>query len=402
VDLRSGCTFWPDLTPNVPRYGPLGRDLSCDVAILGGGITGALAAYFLTREGLHAVMLDRRPVSAGSTAASTGLLQYELDTLLVDLTERIGQDRALRAYRVSHDSLERFPELVQDVGDACGLARRPSLYLASGDADVDKLRRECEARRSIGIDVEFLSEASVRERFPFSRPAALWSAKAMEVDPYRLTHRLIARAVGRGLEVFAGTEATTYESHGDGVTLRTADGPTVRARHVVFATGYETPTFLADGVCSCALKCTFAMVSQPLDSFSGWPERCLIWESAHPYFYLRTTPDGRAMLGGEDEDFADPKRRDGLIGAKAQTLAKKFRAMFPAIEMTPDCAWAGTFAETADGLPYVGTVPQFPRGYFALGYGGNGITFSLVAARIITDGIMRRPNGDADLFAFRR
>lgn len=402
MDLRSGCTFWPDLTPNVPRYGPLGRDLSCDVAILGGGITGALAAYFLTHAGLHAVMLDRRPVAAGSTAASTGLLQYELDTLLVDLTERIGQDRALRAYRVSHDSLERFPELVQDVGDACGLARRPSLYLASGDADVDKLRRECEARRSIGIDVEFLSEAAVRERFPFSRPAALWSAKAMEVDPYRLTHRLIARAVGRGLEVFAGTEATTYESHGDGVTLRTADGPTVRARHVVFATGYETPAFLADGVCSCALKSTFAMVSQPLDSFSGWPERCLIWESAHPYFYLRTTPDGRAMLGGEDEDFADPKRRDGLIGAKAQTLAKKFRAMFPAIEMTPDCAWAGTFAETADGLPYVGTVPQFPRGYFALGYGGNGITFSLVAARIITDMILGRPNADAELFAFAR
>src|SRR5690349_5273593 len=103
--------------PQVPRYGPLGRDLRCDVAILGGGITGALAAHFLTRAGLHAVMLDRRPVGAGSTAASTGLLQYELDTLLVDLAERIGPERAMRAYRVSHDSLDRFPELVQDIGD---------------------------------------------------------------------------------------------------------------------------------------------------------------------------------------------------------------------------------------------------------------------------------------------
>jgi glycine/D-amino acid oxidase-like deaminating enzyme len=108
------------------------------------------------------------------------------------------------------------------------------------------------------------------------------------------------------------------------------------------------------------------------------------------------------MLGGEDEDFADAKRRDRLIGEKAQTLTRKFRAMFPRIEIEPDCASAGAFAETADGLPYVGTVPQFPRGYFALGYGGNGITFSLVAARIITDMIMGRPNADADLFAFGR
>ena len=144
------------------------------------------------------------------------------------------------------------------------------------------------------------------------------------------------------------------------------------------------------------------MVSRPLKSFQGWPERCLVWESARPYFYLRTTPDGRAMLGGEDEDFADPGRRDQLIGAKASTLTEKFRAMFPGIEMQPDCAWAGTFAETKDGLPYVGSVPEFPCGYFALGYGGNGITFSLVAARIIRDQIMGRANADADLFAFDR
>jgi glycine/D-amino acid oxidase-like deaminating enzyme len=76
--------------------------------------------------------------------------------------------------------------------------------------------------------------------------------------------------------------------------------------------------------------------------------------------------------------------------------------MFPAIEMRPACAWAGTFAETRDGLPYVGSVPQFPRGYFALGYGGNGITFSLVAARIIRDAILGRRNDDAELFRFNR
>jgi glycine/D-amino acid oxidase-like deaminating enzyme len=402
VDLRSGCTFWPELTPDVPRYGPLGRDLSCDVAILGGGITGALAAYYLTLEGLHTVLLDRRPVGCGSTAASTGLLQYELDTMLVDLARLVGREHAFRAYRVSYDSLDAFEPITQDLGDPCGLAHRPSLYLATKSADAEKLRAECEARRSIGIDVELLDERAVRERFPFSRPAALWSAKAMEVDPYRLTHCLMRRAVGRGLEAFSGTEVKEYEPSDDGAILHIANGPEVRARHVVFATGYETPQFLGRDVCACTLKSTYALVSEPLAHPEGWPQRCLIWESSHPYFYLRTTQDGRAMLGGEDEDFADAARRDRLIGEKASVLAGKFRAMFPSIEMRPWCAWAGTFAETRDGLPYVGTVPEFPRGYFALGYGGNGITFSLVAARIIRDAILGRRNDDAQLFRFNR
>jgi glycine/D-amino acid oxidase-like deaminating enzyme len=402
VDLRSGCTYWPELTPDVPRYGPLGRDLSCDVVILGGGITGALAAYYITQEGLHVVLLDQRPVGCGSTAASTGLLQYELDTMLIGLVPLVGAENAARAYRVSHDSLDAFEPITRDLGDACGLARRPSLYLATEAGDAGKLRRECDARRAIGIDVEFLDENEVRGRFPFSRPAALWSANAMEVDPYRLTHRLLARAVGRGLEAFSGTTVEQLVPRDGGVTLRTADGPEVQARHVIFATGYETPQFLGRDVCACTLKSTFALASEPLPHFDGWPQRCLIWESAHPYFYLRTTPEGGAMLGGEDEDFADPGRRDRLIGEKAETLAGKFRAMFPAIEMLPTCAWAGTFGETKDGLPYIGAVPGFPHCHFALGYGGNGITFSLVAARIIRDAILGRHNGDAELFRFGR
>ena len=402
MDLRSGCTFWDQLTPDVPSYGPLGRDRSCDVAVLGGGITGALVAYHLTREGVHTVLLDRRPVACGSTAASTGLLQYELDTLFVDLIRLVGGATAFRAYRVSYESLDAFPAIVSDLGDPCGLTPRPSLYLAADSSDVAKLRREHEARRAIGIDVDFLDEAEIRRRFPFSRPAGLWSPKALEVDPYRLTHRLIERAVGRGLEVYSGTTVEEYEAGADGVTLRTGDGIQVRARNIVFATGYETPQFLGREVCACTLKSTYAMVSQPVAHFEGWPERCLVWESARPYFYLRTTADGRAMLGGEDEAFADPARRDRLIGEKSRTLAEKFKAMFPSIDLRPDCAWAGTFAETKDGLPYIGAVPEFPRAYFALGYGGNGITFSLVAARIIQDLIVGRENQDAELFRFGR
>ena len=67
-----------------------------------------------------------------------------------------------------------------------------------------------------------------------------------------------------------------------------------------------------------------------------------------------------------------------------------------------DFAWAGTFGETVDGLPYIGAHPEWPCCQFALGYGGNGITFSALAAGIVRDAILGRANPHADLFRFDR
>ena len=76
--------------------------------------------------------------------------------------------------------------------------------------------------------------------------------------------------------------------------------------------------------------------------------------------------------------------------------------MFPRIPFEPEYVWGGTFAQTADGLAYIGESPELPHAYFALGYGGNGITFAAIAARIITDLYIGRDNSDAHIFRFGR
>lgn len=296
-------------------------------------------------------------------------------------------------------ALDDMRDLVQRLGDDCGLIDRSSIFLARNTGDVELLQREQKARRALGIDVDFLDAAELRAMFNLQRPAALLSRQAMEVDPHRLTWALIDAALRMGLEVFADTQVCSYHPHQQHVLLGTARAAQLRARHVVFATGYETPEFLDPDICT--LKSTYALVSDVIDDFSAWPDRCLIWESGCPYFYARTTRD-RVMIGGEDENITDPRERDALIGMKTRALMRKVAALLPEMPIAPACAWAGTFAQTNDGLPYIGTTAQFPRGYFALGYGGNGITFSLVAAQIIRDMLLGRHNPDAELFRFER
>jgi len=234
----------------------------------------------------------------------------------------------------------------------------------------------------------------------FSRPAALFSKDGGQVDPHRLTHGLLAAEKRAGLEVCDSTKMTRLEETRRGVRITTHNGCEITAQRAVITAGFESKAFLnADaGI----LKSTYALISEPLPAISGWHQQCLTWESGTPYLYLRTTTKGRVIVGGEDEDFVNAKRRDALISQKTRTLEKKFERLFPDRPLEVAYAWAGTFGETKDGLAYIGVHPRFPHAYFALGYGGNGITFSVIAGEIIRDNFLSRTNRDAHPFRFGR
>jgi glycine/D-amino acid oxidase-like deaminating enzyme len=130
-----------------------------------------------------------------------------------------------------------------------------------------------------------------------------------------------------------------------------------------------------------------------------WPGRALIWEASEPYLYLRATADGRVICGGEDEPFTDEARRDALIPAKAETIAAKLAALLPGVDPTAAFAWAGAFGTTPTGLPILRRLPRRPRIHSVLGYGGNGITFSRIAAEMIATELAGGKDRDSDVFA---
>jgi glycine/D-amino acid oxidase-like deaminating enzyme len=185
-----------------------------------------------------------------------------------------------------------------------------------------------------------------------------------------------------------------------GVRITTKHGFVINARRAVIAAGFESKELLRGDAGT--LKSTYGLISEPLPKISGWHKQCLIWESGLPYLYLRTTTEGRVIVGGADEDFVNAKRRDALISQKTRTLVKKFARLFPDQPLEVAYAWAGTFGETKDGLAHIGVHPRFPHAYFALGYGGNGTTFSLIAAELIRDGLLGKKNPDAHIFRFGR
>jgi glycine/D-amino acid oxidase-like deaminating enzyme len=399
MELRSGVSLWQGIEVPPVQTPALDHDVRCEVVIVGAGITGTLVAHYLLKEGVDTILLDKRVAGAGSTAASTGLLQYEIDTPLCQLIKKVGEASAVRAYRLGLGAVDEIERITAELPSDCGFERVPSLYLASSPKDLHALNTECACRACYGFDVTFLTASELDPVASFRAPGAIRSQGDAQINPLRFTRELLHRCQRGGLRAYGGCEVTDVSPDAQGVVL-TAQRATVSARRVVIATGYAAHAKLKQDLGS--LHSTYAAASAPLVSFEGWPERCMLWETARPYFYLRSSPDGRAIVGGEDTSFSTDHKRDAILAGKLVRLRQRFEQMFPQIPFEPEYLWAGTFAETQDGLAYIGESPELPNAYFSLGYGGNGITFGVIAARIITDLFVGRANPDAHIFRFDR
>lgn len=400
IDLRSGETVWRRIHGPPVFYPPLLHDANCEVAIIGGGISGALIAHELIGAGVNCLLIDKGDIGGGSTSASTALLLYELDTSLSDLAGQIGEDDAASCYRACRDALAHIAQLVSKLGLTCDYAPRSSYYLADKEDDIQLLSEECLLRRKHGMQVDLLHRKEIEERFSFSSPAALLTPDAAEIDAVSFVHKLIESAVSSGLRIYGNTRMDSYRTTPSGVVLRMSSGCQVVARNAVFATGYESERYLGRKVGS--LKSTYAIATKPIDHFDGWHERSLLWTTARPYYYLRTTSDNRAIIGGEDIDYHDERIRDALLPEKSAELESALRRLFPDLHFEIDSAWTGTFGETHDSLAYIGATDAMPGAFFALGYGGNGLCYGAVAANIIRDLYLEKPNSTAHLFRFNR
>ena len=401
MDLHSTLPYWLLKNGLQQAYPPLASDISTEVVIVGGGIAGALLAQHFGEAGIDAVLLDKREVAWGSTSASTALLQYEIDEPLHKLRETYGKDFADRAYRSCADAISKIELLIAKLNADCGFQRKPSIYMAVKESDVDALRKEFVARGEAGFEVEWLDEDALRVATGITRPAAIRSACGAQVDAFLLAHACLASAADSGVRILDRTGVEHCKFYPGGADVTTDRGHTVRCKHVVFATGYEVKDFLKRDIVN--LNSSFAVVTEPLEgAWPKWENDALIWEMASPYLYIRSTDDDRIIVGGEDAGYRNSIVRDGELPRKAEVLIGKLKELIPQIDPEIAFAWAGTFGETEDGLAYIGQVEEQPGAHFALGFGGNGITYSILAAEIIRDFLLGKTHEYADLFSFDR
>ncbi|OZB96347.1 FAD-binding oxidoreductase [Paenibacillus sp. XY044] len=398
--LNKGNLAWPSTLNPAPAYPELAEDLSCDVLVIGGGMGGALLVHKLSGLNLQTVLLEKGRIAGGSTSANTGLLQSFNDKSLTSIIHTFGEQTGIAFYQMCKEAMRKLKEAAAGLKLEPELIPRNSLYYASSEEDVPNLKAEYETLRKHGFETLYWDQADIAARFPFSKSAALYTAGDAEVNPFRFVHALVQYAADQGVQVYENSPVVHLEYEEDGVVCYTRTGR-IFARKVVHASGYETQEEKPDR--NALLQTTYAIVTSPVSDFTGWHERCLIWESARPYLYMRTTPDNRIVAGGLDEHPVAPEEREGRIRHKSELLLNEIKSLFPRYAgIKADYAWASLFGITHDGLPMIGPHSRYPHSYFIEAYGGNGTVYCMIAAELLGDVLNGKTRSELELFALER
>lgn len=402
MNVTSGNLFWTTKNNIISKYPYLSEDMDCDIVIAGGGITGCIAAYYLSNAGFDTILLEKNMIGYGSSSASTAILQYEMDHELMNLANIIGIDNAVNAYKLCSNTIDELENIINKLENNCDFIRKKGLYFSSNESKYNNIKKEFYLRKALNFDIEFLSNESLKSKFSIPCKFGILSNTGnAEIDPYKFCHYLLRNSIlNKKLKVYEKTNVNSFSSSKDYVTVLT-DSNTIKCRKLVITSGYEAKKYIKEKIVN--INRTYEVVTKPIDSFDGWFERCLIRDDNIPYVHIRTTSDNRIIIGGEDSKIYNITDEDWMAQKKYNNLLRKLVTIFPdihniEIEFSFNCL----FGETKDGLPYIDEYPAFPNCYFSLGYGSNGILYAILGGQLLSELMAGNRRKELDLFSFSR
>jgi glycine/D-amino acid oxidase-like deaminating enzyme len=380
-----------------------GRSAS-DVVIVGGGMTGALVALTFAREGIPVTLLEAGCVGCGSTAASSALLLQEPDRGLADLMARYGRASSRRIWELGREAVRDLVRTLHRHRIRCDLVTRDAVYYATSSRAFERLRAEFRLRSRAGFSCEWLNARAVRRAIGVAARGAIRTSGNAQFDPYKACLGVARAARSAGAEIYEQSRATQIHQVRGQLRIHTRHGH-IDASRVVIATGYATRHFrpLAGRF---RMYRTYALATRPLTDRERREVglgNVMVWDTNRPYHYARWTSEHRLLLGGADRPVRPGQTRSRLFAAATRELRADFEHLLPALaDIGIDAAWEGLFALTPDSLPFVGPHRQYPGHLFALGYGGNGMTFGSLAARLLLEHWRGERSPDHRLFHFSR
>jgi glycine/D-amino acid oxidase-like deaminating enzyme len=344
------------------------RSDACDVIVVGAGLVGAAVAAHLTREGFDTAILEARRVTSGATGRSLGMALLGLAGHYSWAVSVYGRQQARKIWALTAGGRARLVEAARRLD--VPFRRTGSLALAADDEEADALWESVKLLRADGFDASFTLTDPLNRGFQ----AALRRPDDVAVNAPALTRALLE---AEGVTVHEGTEVYALEPMGNDIRVW-AHGRTVTCSAVVLAVnGYAAlvDPYLSDNVAPVPCR---VFATEPLDDpFPDW--LCTVDGGRGS---IRVLPDGRLLL-------STWRRWEPSQDRLMDVMARRF----PELDLMRADHWSEMMGFTPDGLPLLGRLPSLPRAYFAVGFGGRGLSWAFVAAERLVNAMLH----DAEL-----
>lgn len=387
MEQRNNFSLFAQINEVPYQYPWLCSDETCDVLVIGSGITGILCLNQLVNMGIDAVLVSQKPIGFSSACTSSSILEYQNEIMLTELSDVIGKDEAFAYFNACKEALDDIENMSNKL-ENFNFIKRDSFLFTNSQTNANHLHAEYLMRRHNGIEVDFLEKADTRNLFSFELESGILAKNsAGEVDGYLMCHSIVQECIDLGARIYENTAVTEIDNSQSEIIVSTAYGRKISAKKVILAIGKNQETFLDFNV---SIKTSFTLASSPVQDFSGYTSKAIVKDIDNDV-YLRTTKDNRVIIGGLDCSLLDKEGKLAKVIGVNRVVERKYKElenilsdMLIAIDpINIEYQYTAEYGKTNNGMPLFGERKEYPNIFFAMPSSVNGILQSQVIAKKI-------------------
>lgn len=371
---KTNKNLWTHSAAPAPAISPLQTDVTCQVAIIGGGFTGLSTALHLAEAGIDCVVLEAREIGFGGSGRNVGLVNAGMWMRPDDIIAAVGEKVGGRLVSELGDGPAYVFDLIAKHAIECEAVHNGTLHLAVGDAGVKEVEIRAAQWQRRGAPVEVLPAARAAELTGAQRfAAALLDRRAGTVQPLGYARGLARAALAAGARIFTSTPVLDGRRDGQTIILRTERGE-VRADTLIIASNAYSGVVSSMNWSEHRNELVpmyyfqFATAPLPPEILSRiLPEGHGCWDTGLVMTSFRRDQAGRLIYGSIGS-------LDSLGRVAHEPFARRaIRALFPFIgDVRFEYWWDGMIGMTANNLP---SFHQPEKNIWSIaGYNGRGIS----------------------------
>ncbi len=385
-------TLWFDEVPLKTNYPRLEKDITVDVAIVGGGIAGITTAYLLAKEGKKVAVLEKAQIGSGMTGCTTAFLTANVDLDLEELVKNFGEEKASMVWSSSQEAIETIAKIISTEKIDCEFSRVAAIEYTKFKEDVEFLNNESRLAAQFGFEAEFIQDNQIG----FDSLGYLKLENQAKFHPLKYLQALAAKAVANGALIFEETEVT--EINGKNLIQVKTKDHLIQADYVAILTHipFNNPLDIQVKL----IPYNTYIIEGTIDT--DHLKEGIYWDTDEPYNYFRIDKKDskmRFILGGCDHKTGQSPEKEGSQYEKLETY---FRKLLPKTKFKVERRWSGQVIETIDGLPYIGELLINNHQIIGTGFSGNGMTYGTIAAMLTRDIVLKKENPWLEVYSPQR
>lgn len=381
-------SYWSS-TVKKDDYKKLEDNAKTEVCIIGGGLTGLTTAYYLTKEGIDVVLLEKSKICSHTSGNTTAKITSQHGIFYKYLIDSVGEEQAKQYLKANEKAIKNIEKIVKEENIECDFEKQDSYVYTQSNKDVKKIQEEVKALHSLGFKSEYVEKIEA----PLQILGAIKFKDQAQFNPVKYAKGLAESITKRNGKIYENMKVIDVKSEDGKYKIITEDGKLVQAKYVVIATHYPIINIPGFYFMKMYQSTSYIVAVDPKEEvFTG-----MYINSESPTLSLRTTKDGLVLFGGMDHK----------TGAKIdlqnsyKNLEEKAKQIYPNCEVK--YRWNSEDCISLDKIPYIGEFSNLmPNVYVGTGYKKWGMTTSNISANIITSKILGKKNKYEEVFKATR